>query len=161
METAKLLYRRLDALFGTLDPKRPPGKALESFLEDAFRTLHEDLRLRAGLLFAERRDGFALTKTVGDLESPVAETLDPSKPPLSLIFRHRVYIFSDLSAEGSPQRLGLLPVTPVVSGAGDEGLGVGRVGPQGRVDVRELAFHFTPRAEFPRPVHENDREVTG
>jgi sigma-B regulation protein RsbU (phosphoserine phosphatase) len=109
METAKLLYRRLDALFGTLDPKRPPQKALESFLEDAFRTLHEDLRLRAGLLYAERRDGFALTKTVGDPDSPVAEALDPSRAPLSLIFRHRVYIFSDLNAEGSPQRLGLLP----------------------------------------------------
>jgi sigma-B regulation protein RsbU (phosphoserine phosphatase) len=109
METAKLLYRRLDALFGTLDPKRPPQRALESFLEDAFRTLHEDLRLRAGLLYAEQRDGFALAKVVGDTENPVAETLDPSKAPLSLIFRHRVYIFSDPNAEGSPQRLGLLP----------------------------------------------------
>jgi sigma-B regulation protein RsbU (phosphoserine phosphatase) len=32
-----------------------------------------------------------------------------SPPPLSLIFRHRVYIFSDPNAEGSPHRRGLLP----------------------------------------------------
>src|SRR5258708_27682687 len=105
METAKLLYRRLDALFGTLDPKRPPQKALESFLEDAFRTLHEDLRLRAGLLYAERRDGFALAKTVGDADNPGAETLDPPKAPPSLIFRHRVYIFTDINAQSSPHPL--------------------------------------------------------
>jgi serine phosphatase RsbU (regulator of sigma subunit) len=109
METAKLLYRRLDALLGTLDPKRPPQRALESFLEDAFRTLREDLHLRAGLLYAEQRDGFAMAKTVGDPDGPVADTLDPSQAPLSLIFRHRVYIFSDPNGEGSPQRLGLLP----------------------------------------------------
>jgi sigma-B regulation protein RsbU (phosphoserine phosphatase) len=115
METAKLLYRRLDALLGALDPKLPPQKPLESFLEEAFRTLRDDLHFRAGLLYAEERDGFALAKTVGDRESPVAETLDPTRAPLSLIFRHRVYIFGDPNAEGSPQRLGLLPRHPAAA----------------------------------------------
>lgn len=108
METAKLLYRRLDSLFATLDPRLPPRKVLESFLEEAVRTLRDDLHLRAGLLYSEGRDEFTLAKTVGDPGRPLAESLDPAQPPLSLVFRHRVYIF-DPEAEGSPQRLGLLP----------------------------------------------------
>ncbi len=58
METAKLLYRRLDSLFGALNPRRPQGAVLESFLEDSFRTLKDDLRLRAALLYSEKRDDF-------------------------------------------------------------------------------------------------------
>ena len=36
MDTAKLLYRRLDSLFGALDPSQTQSEQLESFLEDAF-----------------------------------------------------------------------------------------------------------------------------
>ena len=39
----------------------------------------------------------------------MAEALDPALTPLSELARHRVYIFSAPDAEGSPQRLGLLP----------------------------------------------------
>ena len=85
---AKLLYRRLDALFGGLDPSRPQREVLESFLEEAFRTLREDLRLRAAFLFAERRDGFLLIKKVGDPGLVAREDLDPAEPPLQLLFRH-------------------------------------------------------------------------
>ena len=46
MATAKLLYRRLDSLFGTLKPNRPARRVLESFVEEAFRTLRDDLWLR-------------------------------------------------------------------------------------------------------------------
>ncbi|HUL76372.1 MAG TPA: hypothetical protein VL691_03835, partial [Vicinamibacteria bacterium] len=60
MATAKLLYRRLDALFGALKTRRAQPKLLEAFLEDAFVNLKDDLRLRGGLLYAERRDNFAL-----------------------------------------------------------------------------------------------------
>ena len=35
MATAKLLYRRLDALFGSLKTKRPQSKLIEGFVEDA------------------------------------------------------------------------------------------------------------------------------
>ena len=66
MATAKLLYRRLDALFGSLKTRRSQSKLIEGFVEDALANLKDDLRLRAGLVYAERRDNFALVKTVGD-----------------------------------------------------------------------------------------------
>ena len=50
---AKLLYRRLDSLFGALDSELPPRRLMESFLEDAFQTLRGDLRLKAAILFGE------------------------------------------------------------------------------------------------------------
>jgi sigma-B regulation protein RsbU (phosphoserine phosphatase) len=109
MATAKLLYRRLDALFGSLKTRRSQTRLLEGFLEDSFVNLREDLRLRAGLLYAERRDDFALARAVGDPGAPVAETLDPGQSPLAEVARHRVYIFRDPDADGSPHRLGLLP----------------------------------------------------
>src|SRR5512140_933896 len=108
MATAKLLYRRLDALFGALKTRRPQPKVVEAFLEECFGSLRDDLRLKAGLLFAERRDGFVLVKAVGEPGTPVAETLDPALSPLSEVVRHRVYVFSDPDAENSPHRLGLL-----------------------------------------------------
>jgi phosphoserine phosphatase RsbU/P len=109
MATAKLLYRRLDALFGSLKTRRSQPKLLETFLEDCFANLKDDLHLRAGLLYAEHRDDFALVKAVGDPGLPLAETLDPALPTLAEVKRHRVYIFRDPDADGSPHRLGLLP----------------------------------------------------
>jgi sigma-B regulation protein RsbU (phosphoserine phosphatase) len=109
MATPKLLYRRLDALFGGLKTRRAQPKILESFLEDSFASLRDDLGLRAGLLYSERRDGFVLAKVVGEPGEPLAETLDPATPPLDEVARHRVYIFPDPDAEGSPYRRGLLP----------------------------------------------------
>jgi sigma-B regulation protein RsbU (phosphoserine phosphatase) len=109
MATAKLLYRRLDALFGSLKTRRSQSKLVETFLEEALANLKDDLRLRGGLVYVERRDNFALLKAVGDPGAPVAETLDPALTPLTELARHRVYIFSAPDAEGSPQRLGLLP----------------------------------------------------
>jgi len=109
MATAKLLYRRLDALFGSLKTRRAQPKLIEAFVEDALASLKEDLRLRAGLVYAERRDNFVLAKSVGEVLGPTAETLDPALTPLAELARHRVYIWSTPDAEGSPQRLGLLP----------------------------------------------------
>jgi len=113
MATAKLLYRRLDALFGSLKTRRPQPKVLDSFLEDCFANLKDDLRLRGGLLYAEGRDNFTLVKTVGDPGAPLAETLDPALAPLAEVARHRVYVFANTNAEDSPHRLGLLPSAPV------------------------------------------------
>lgn len=102
----KLLYRRLDSLFGALDPRRPQRELLESFLEEAFRTLQEDLRLRSGMLYAERRDAFELLKQVGEREEGLVEELDPALPPLSLVLRHRAYIFVEPEAwAGGPLSL--------------------------------------------------------
>jgi sigma-B regulation protein RsbU (phosphoserine phosphatase) len=112
MATAKLLYRRLDALFGSPKVRRSQPKHLEGFLEECFASLRDDLRLQAGLLYTERRDGFALVKAVGEPGLPLAETLDPAQTPLAELARHRVYIFQDLDADGSPQRLALLPRVP-------------------------------------------------
>jgi sigma-B regulation protein RsbU (phosphoserine phosphatase) len=42
----------------------------------------------------------------------VVELLDRASPSLSLIFKHRVYIFADPDADGTPYRLGLLPRAP-------------------------------------------------
>jgi sigma-B regulation protein RsbU (phosphoserine phosphatase) len=112
MATAKLLYRRLDALFGSLKTRRPQSKLIESFVEDALASLGDDLRLRAGLVYAERRDNFALVRALGDAGAPVAESLEPALSPLAELARHRVYIWSAPEAAGSPQQLGLLPRGP-------------------------------------------------
>ncbi len=116
MATAKLLYRRLDALFGGLKSRRSQPKLVEAFIEDCFQSLREDLRLRGAVLYAERRDGFVLVKTVGEPGSPVAETLDPAQSPLAEVVRHRVYLFGDPAAANSPQRLQLLG--PAAASAG-------------------------------------------
>ena len=109
---AKLLYRRLDRLFGAWERARPQGELLESFIDELFAALKDDLRIRAAFLYAERRDGFELVKKLGETSSGlVAENLDPSSAPLSLIFKHRVYIFADPDADGTPYRLELLPRT--------------------------------------------------
>jgi sigma-B regulation protein RsbU (phosphoserine phosphatase) len=115
METAKLLYRRLDSLFGALNARRPHTEVLESFIEESFRTLKDDLQLRAALLYSEQRDDFALGKVVGDPGGKVAESLDAASSPVRLIFHHRVYIFRDPDAEDTPYRLGLLPRFPVAA----------------------------------------------
>jgi sigma-B regulation protein RsbU (phosphoserine phosphatase) len=106
---AKLLYRRLDSLFGALDSELPPRRLMESFLEDAFRTLKADLRLQAGVLYGEGRDGFSLMKTIGRLERPPAETVDAQTRPLALVLQHGVYIFADPDHDDAPPRFSLLP----------------------------------------------------
>jgi sigma-B regulation protein RsbU (phosphoserine phosphatase) len=111
---AKRLYRRLDHLFGAWDRSRPQGEMLESFLDELFGSLKEDLRLRGVVLYGERRDEFERMKVVGDPGGGLmAEELDRGSAPLGLIFKHRVYIFADPDAEGTPYRLGLLPRAPV------------------------------------------------
>jgi sigma-B regulation protein RsbU (phosphoserine phosphatase) len=109
MATAKLLYRRLDALFGSLKTRRSQPKLVETFLEDAYANLKDDLHLRAGLVYAEQRDNFTLVKAVGEPGTPLAETLELAQPPLTELARHRLYVFRDPDVEGSPHRLGLLP----------------------------------------------------
>jgi sigma-B regulation protein RsbU (phosphoserine phosphatase) len=109
---AKPLYRRLDSLFSALDPKKPQGQLLESFLEQFFEMLREPLRLRAACIYAERRDDFALLKEIGEFGMTLPDVLDRESPPFQLVYRHRVYVFSDPGAEGSPSQLGILPHAP-------------------------------------------------
>jgi phosphoserine phosphatase RsbU/P len=108
---AKPLYRRLDALFGGLDSGRSQRELVTSFIEDCLRKLGEDLRLRAAILYGERRDDFERLAQLGETADQAAETLDPSLAPLQSVFRHRVYIFPDPEADGSPYRTGWLPAS--------------------------------------------------
>jgi sigma-B regulation protein RsbU (phosphoserine phosphatase) len=112
---AKLLYRRLDSLFGQLDSELPPRRLMESFLEDAFQTLRGDLRLQAGVLYAEGRDSFSLLKTVGRLERPPADGFEAMVKPVALVLQHGVYIFADPDHDDSPARLALVPRRPVAA----------------------------------------------
>jgi sigma-B regulation protein RsbU (phosphoserine phosphatase) len=106
---AKFLYRRLVSLFGAFDPSRPQQAVLESFLDEAFGTLREDLRLRTGVLLSERRDGFEFVRRIGEGSHSVPETVEASLPTLALAFRHGVYIFADDQDAGAPHQFGLLP----------------------------------------------------
>jgi sigma-B regulation protein RsbU (phosphoserine phosphatase) len=109
---AKLLYRRLDSLLGGIDPTLAPRHVLPAFLEDAFRTLRDDLRLKAASLYFEQRDGFSLVRQVGDAGGAWPDALDPARPPLTLVFQHRVYIFSDPLSETAPTALAPLALSP-------------------------------------------------
>ncbi|HEU0094670.1 MAG TPA: hypothetical protein VFS78_21325, partial [Vicinamibacteria bacterium] len=112
---AKLLYRRLDSLFGALDSELPPRRLMESFLEDAFQTLRADLRLKAAILFGEGRDAFSLLKTVGKLERPPADGFDALARPVALVLQHGVYIFADPDHDDAPARFGIVPRRPVAA----------------------------------------------
>jgi serine phosphatase RsbU (regulator of sigma subunit) len=111
---AKPLYRRLDSLFGTLDPNQPQSRVLEAFVEDFFRTLRDDLHLRAAYLYAEQRDDLELLRSLGD-QGSAADTIDPGNPTLQLVFKHRVYIFNAPGAPDSPQSTRILPPGPAAA----------------------------------------------
>ena len=98
----KLLYRRLDGLLGAFDPARPGAALMPSFLADAFRFLGDDLRLKAGTLYTERRDEFERVDGVGDEARGMPETLEPSSSVLRLVLQHGVYLFdTPLRGEGA------------------------------------------------------------
>src|SRR5215212_9876095 len=89
----KLLYRRLDGLLGAFDPTRPGPVLMRAFLADAFRFLGDDLRLKAGTLYAERRDDFERVEGVGDETKGMPDVLQCKAPSLQLVLQHGVYIF--------------------------------------------------------------------
>lgn len=111
----KLLYRRLDALFGALKAGRSTKRVLESFVEDAFRTLRDDLSLEGAYLYGERRDDFTLVKQVGPVVAPPPESVSTKALPLTLVFQHRVYLFSQPESSESPGQRGLLPPGPAAA----------------------------------------------
>jgi phosphoserine phosphatase RsbU/P len=112
---AKLLYRRLDSLFGAMDPTRPQRRLLESFLDDLFKSLKEDLRLGSAVLYGERRNRFSLMRQVGVPLLPLAKSLDPQQEYLKLLLEHRVYIYADPQSGPSPAALGALPRQPAAA----------------------------------------------
>jgi len=111
---AKPLYRRLDRLFGALDPGRPQGQLVESFLGEFFQELRDDLRLQGAALYAEQRDDFSLLRLIGGVADSV-DTLAPTAPPLLEALRHRVYIFGNPEAENAPHRFRITPRGPAAA----------------------------------------------
>ena len=92
---AKLLYRRLDALFGSIEKARTTRRLVEAFLDGVCRELAEPLRLGSASLYMERPSGFRFSKQVGDSLEGVFDTLDPETAPLSLVLQHGVFLFGD------------------------------------------------------------------
>ena len=108
----KLLYRRLESLFHSVDASRSPRKWLAAFLDDLFRLLKDDLKLLGAVLYEEGDDGFERRKPVGKTATAAVDTLDRATPALKSIFRHRSFLYPDAEAADSPHRLGVLPPGP-------------------------------------------------
>ena len=95
---AKLLYRRLDRLFGALEARPPTAELVETFFEEFFPTLREPLRLRAGVLYARTARRLRLVKKSASWTPP------RRRPALRSDARSRwpsigVYLFTDLNDE--------------------------------------------------------------
>ncbi len=92
---AKHLYRRLDALFRTIEKARTPRRLVEGFLDGVFRELSEPLRFRSASLYMERPSGFRLSKQMGEPIAGAFDTLSPDESPLSFVLQHRVFLYAD------------------------------------------------------------------
>ena len=92
---AKHLYRRLDALFRSIEKARTPRRLVEAFLDGVFRELAEPLKFRSASLYMERPSGFRLSKQLGEPAKGAFDTLSPDADPLSLVLQHRVYLHTD------------------------------------------------------------------
>jgi sigma-B regulation protein RsbU (phosphoserine phosphatase) len=92
---AKHLYRRLDALFRSIEKARTPRRLVEAFLDGVFRELAEALKFRSASLYMERPSGFRLSKKMGEPLEGAFDTLSPDAEPLSLVLQHRVFLYAD------------------------------------------------------------------
>lgn len=101
---AKHLYRRLDALFRSIEKARTARRLVEAFLDGVFRELAEPLKFRSASLYMERPSGFRLSKQLGEANKEAFDTLSPDALPLSLVLQHRVYLHTDAAsiAEAKP-----------------------------------------------------------
>jgi sigma-B regulation protein RsbU (phosphoserine phosphatase) len=102
----------LHGLFNKLERHRPDGRQPDDFIEEVFHTLRDELALSGVSVYGERRDGFELRSRVGEAVEPPAEFLQTTWPAVSLVLRHRVYIFADPQEPGSPAAFGFLPPGP-------------------------------------------------
>ncbi|HET9232585.1 MAG TPA: hypothetical protein VFP10_00400, partial [Candidatus Eisenbacteria bacterium] len=105
----KLLYRRLDSLFGSMDYRKPRHRLMEGFLEDLFKGMGQDLGWVSGRLYTERSSGFALVKSAGDDGPPERKEISDELSSVDLVLKHRTYIFPDTGDVGSPSNAGILP----------------------------------------------------
>lgn len=103
---AKHLYRRLDALFRSIEKARTPRRLVEGFLDGVFRELSEPLRLRSASLYMERPSGFRLSKQIGEPLAGAFDTLSPDERPLSLVLQHRVFLHADTATVAAARPYG-------------------------------------------------------
>jgi len=92
---AKHLYRRLDALFRSIEKARTARRLVEAFLDGVYRELAEPLRFRSALLYMERPSGFRLSKQLGEPHKGAFDTLSPDQTPLTQVLQHRVFLHTD------------------------------------------------------------------
>jgi stage II sporulation SpoE-like protein len=141
----KLLYRRLDSLFGAMDYKRPRRRLVEGFLEDLFKSLGQDMGWVTGRLYGERGAKFVLLKRVGEGGPPERREITETLPAVELLFLHRTYIYVDPSQEASPGRADILPPGPaagiVVGQAPDRYLFFFQLGPGWVHEETDFAFN--------------------
>ena len=78
---AKHLYRRLDALFRSIEKARTPRRLVEAFLDGVFRELAEPLKFRSASLYMERPSGFRLSKQMGETVRGAFDTLSARPDP--------------------------------------------------------------------------------
>jgi len=95
---AKHLYRRLDALFRSIEKARTPRRLVEAFLDGVFRELAEPLRFRSASLYMERPSGFRLTKQLGEPIRAPFDTLSPDQAPLDEVLQHRVFLYTEAAS---------------------------------------------------------------
>lgn len=92
---AKHLYRRLDALFRSIEKARTPRRQVEAFLDGVFRELAEPLRFKSASLYMERPSGFRLSKQLGEATRGAFDTLSADVAPLASVLQHRVFLYTD------------------------------------------------------------------
>ena len=105
----KLLYRKLDSLFRTIDRGQLHEDLLKSFLVESFNTLGEHLHWKAGLCYEENGDFFRLVQIAGNVGGKVPERLDVSHASLQPVFRNLVCIFDNPATGDSLCHQGWLP----------------------------------------------------
>jgi sigma-B regulation protein RsbU (phosphoserine phosphatase) len=115
MQTAKLLYRRLDAVLGAVRTRKSPAKMVEALFEDVFANLHGDLGFLAGLFYVERDDALVLARVAGAADPGVTEALPLSSAPIAAVAHHRVYLFAAPLSDEMSRELGLSPSASVAA----------------------------------------------
>ena len=106
----KLLYRRLDSLFGSMDHRRPRRRLMEGFMEDLLKTLGQDMGWLTGRLYGERGQRFLLLKRAGELGPPERRDLPADLPAVDRLLQHRTYMYSDSDDDDvSPAKADILP----------------------------------------------------
>ena len=154
----KLLYRRLDSLFGDMDYRKPRRRLMEGFLEDLFKGMGQDLGWVSGRLYGERSSGFGLLMSAGQAAASEKKEIPATLPSVDLLLKHRTYIYAEPDQDGSPSQAGILPPGPtagiVVGQPPDRYLFFFLLGPGWIYEETDFAFN-TVRAALDSRLQEH------